>query len=145
MKKTGLMLLAAALLLGQSPYAQACTGIAFAAQDGTQLQARTIEWAGYPLGSKLIILPRGQKHTSLTLGGQNGLSWTNKYGAAGISVVKDEFIGEGVNEKGLAAGVFYFVGYGSLGAYNPKKASKSVGDMELVGSVTKLLPRWKKR
>ena len=27
MKKTGLMLLAAALLLGQSPYAQACTGI----------------------------------------------------------------------------------------------------------------------
>ena len=69
MKKTGLMLLAAALLLGQSPYAQACTGIAFAAQDGTQLQARTIEWAGYPLGSKLIILPRGQKHTSLTLGG----------------------------------------------------------------------------
>lgn len=133
MKKTGLMLLAAALLLGQSPYAQACTGIAFAAQDGTQLQARTIEWAGYPLGSKLIILPRGQKHTSLTLGGQNGLSWTNKYGAAGISVVKDEFIGEGINEKGLAAGVFYFVGYGSLGAYNPKKASKSVGDMELVG------------
>ena len=48
-------------------------------------------------------------------------------------MVKDEFIGEGVNEKGLAAGVFYFVGYGSLGAYNPKKASKSVGDMELVG------------
>lgn len=132
MKKTCVFILTAFLLLGQAPCADACTGIAFAAQDGTQIQARTIEWAGYPLESKLIVLPRGQENTSLTPAGQNGLKWKNKYGAAGISVVKDKFIGEGVNEKGLSAGVFYFVGYGSLGKYNPKKASKSIGDMELV-------------
>lgn len=124
-------LLSAALLA--APAADACTGISFSAQNGARIQARTIEWAGYPLNSRLIILPRGQKHTSLTLGGENGLSWTNKYGAAGISVVEDRFLGEGVNEKGLSAGIFYFVGYGSLAPYNPKKAKKSVGDAELVG------------
>lgn len=123
---------AAALLLAQTPGAWACTGIAFAAQDGSKLQARTIEWGGYDLNSRLIVLPQGQKNTALTQGGKNGLSWTNKYGAVGISVVQDGFIGEGVNEKGLAAGVFYFSGYGSLAPYNAKKAKKSVGDMDLV-------------
>ncbi len=123
---------AAALLLAQMPSVWACTGIAFAAQDGSRLQARTIEWGGYDLNSRLIVLPRGQKNVSLTQGGKNGLRWTNKYGAVGISVVQDGFIGEGVNEKGLAAGVFYFSGYGSLSPYNAKKAKKSVGDMELV-------------
>ena len=132
MKKTLFCIwLCLGLLLSAMPV-PACTGISFNTKDGCQMQARTIEWGGYNLNSKLIILPRGQKNTSLTQGGKNGLTWTNKYGAVGISVVEDGFIGEGVNEKGLAAGVFYFSGYGSLAPYNPKKAKKSVGDMELV-------------
>ena len=112
--------------------AQACTGISFRTQDGARLQARTIEWGGFSLNSQLVILPRGQKNTALTPQGPNGLSWTNKYGVVGISVVKDPFIGEGVNEKGLAAGIFYFSGYGSLAPFNPKRAKKSVADVELV-------------
>ena len=131
-KKTMSCLAAFLFLAVQITPAQACTGISFAAQDGTRIQARTIEWAGYNLDSRLIILPRGQKNTSLTLGGRNGLTWTNKYGAVGISVVKDEFLGEGLNEKGLSAGIFYFSGYGSLAPYNAKKAKKSVGDAMLV-------------
>ncbi len=132
MQKTAFCFLISTMLLLSSVPAPACTGISFSTQDGTQMQARTIEWGGYNLNSKLIVLPRGQKNTSLTQGGKNGLNWTNKYGAVGISVVEDGFIGEGVNEKGLAAGVFYFSGYGSLSPYNAKKAKKSVGDMELV-------------
>ena len=119
-------------LLGSSIPSDACTGISFNTQDGAQLQARTIEWGGFSLDSKLVIMPRGQQNTSFTPQGQNGLSWKNKYGAVGISVVKDPFIGEGVNEKGLAAGIFYFSGYGSLAAFNPKRAKKSVADVELV-------------
>ena len=131
MKKLFACFLAAGLLCSQIP-ADACTGIAFRTQDGAQLQARTIEWGGFSLDSKLVIMPRGQQNTSFTPQGQNGLSWTNKYGAVGISVVKDPFIGEGVNEKGLAAGIFYFSGYGSLAPFNPKRAKKSVADVELV-------------
>ncbi len=126
---TGILLTGAALACAE--HAHACTGIAFSAQDGSRLQARTIEWAGYPLNSRLIVLPRGQKYTSLTPQGHNGQSWSNRYGAVGVSVVEDAFLGEGVNEKGLAAGIFYFSGYGELAPYNPKKAKKSVGDVEL--------------
>ena len=132
MKKIGLCFMTGVCFLFSAVAAPACTGIAFSTQDGTRMQARTIEWGGYDLNSKLIILPRGEKNISLTQGGKNGLTWENKYGAVGISVVQDGFIGEGVNEKGLAAGVFYFSGYGSLSPYNAKKAKKSVGDMELV-------------
>ena len=132
MKKLFSSLLASLLALAPAWPADACTGISFTTQDKSFLQARTIEWGGFSLDSKLVILPRGQKNTSLTPQGPNGLSWTNKYGAVGISVVKDDFIGEGVNEKGLGAGIFYFSGYGSLAPFNAKKAKKSVADVELV-------------
>lgn len=44
----------------------------------------------------------------------------------------NEFITEGINGKGLSAGIFFFSHYGSLAPYNPQKASKSVSDAELV-------------
>jgi len=46
--------------------------------------------------------------------------------------VEPEFVAEGVNEKGLNAGIFYFAGFGSLTPYNVKHAKKSVSDGELV-------------
>ena len=54
------------------PQAHACTGIAINAQDGTRLLARTIEWKGSNLDSKLIIMPQGMKNTALTPAGENG-------------------------------------------------------------------------
>ena len=126
---TGAALLAAVCLPAALP---ACTGISFAAADGTQIQARTIEWGGYDLNSKLVVLPRRMGNVSYMPQGKNGLAWNNKYGAVGASTVMEEFVTEGVNEKGLNAGIFYFPHYGSLAPYNPRKAKKSVSDGELV-------------
>ena len=106
MKKLLASVLTLLLTAWQAVPAWACTGIAFATKDGAHLQARSIEWGGFSLESKLVIMPRGEQNTSFTPQGQNGLSWKNKYGAVGISTVKDAFIGEGVNEKGLGAGIF---------------------------------------
>lgn len=77
---TGAALLAAVCLPAALP---ACTGISFAAADGTQIQARTIEWGGYDLNSKLVVLPRRMGNVSYTPQGKNGLAWNNKYGAVG--------------------------------------------------------------
>lgn len=123
---------ACALAFTASGPAQACTGIAFEAKDGTRIQARTIEWSGYDLKAKLAVWPRGVKKTAYTPQGKNGHSWTTRYGVVGATTVMDEFITEGVNEKGLSAGIFFFAHYGSLAPYNPKKAKKSVSDAELV-------------
>lgn len=134
MKHTGCTVVLTALLLGLLvvPPTQACTGIAIQAADGTRLLARTIEWKGGNLNSKLIILPRGQKNTSLTPQGENGKVWYSKYGAVGASTVEPRFVTEGVNEKGLNAGIFYFANYGSLTPYRASHAKKSVSDGELV-------------
>lgn len=108
-----------------------CTGISITTKDGKHIQARTIEWGEFPLGSKLIFSPRGQTFQSLTPKGKNGMSWKAKYGFVGISVASDDFIGEGINEAGLNAGLFYFAHYGSLAPYNSKDDMISISDMEL--------------
>lgn len=132
MKKLLSLTLATLLVTAVSFPGNACTGIAINAADGTKLLARTIEWKGGNLNSKLIILPRGLKNTAFTPEGQNGHVWYNKYGAVGASTVEPPFVTEGVNEMGLNVGIFYFAHVGSLTPYNPKRAKKSVSDGELV-------------
>ncbi len=132
MKKLLGVVLAVALTTAGLYPVHACTGIAINATDGTKLLARTIEWKGGNLGSKLIILPRGMQNTALTPAGKNGHTWVNKYGAVGASTVAPEFVTEGVNEKGLNVGIFYFANVGSLTPYNPKHRKRSVSDGELV-------------
>ena len=134
MKKINYRLLLAAVAAGLLcvPEAYPCTGIAINAQDGTRLLARTIEWKGGNLNSKLIVMPRAMKNTALTPAGENGKTWHNKYGAVGASTVEPRFVTEGVNEKGLNVGIFYFSHYGSLTPYNAAHAKKSVSDGELV-------------
>lgn len=109
----------------------ACTGISITTKNNQHIQARTIEWGEFPLESKLIFSPRNQDFRSLTPKGRNGMSWRAKYGFVGISVVNDGFIGEGINEAGLNAGLFYFTHYGSLAPYDSKDDIISISDMEL--------------
>ena len=132
MKKLLTLAISVFMLLANTQVINACTGIQITAADGTKVLARTIEWKGGNLNSKLIIMPRGQKNTALTPDGKNGHTWTSKYGAVGASTVEPEFVAEGVNEKGLNVGIFYFAGFGSLTPYNAKNAKKSVSDGELV-------------
>lgn len=116
-----------------SSMALACTGITVKTTANGIVQARTVEYGEENLHSQLVITPRGQKFQSLTSEGKmNGLKWTTKYGYVGISMINEMFIGEGVNEEGLNAGIFNFPYYGHLKNYNSKYASKSIVDMELV-------------
>lgn len=57
--------------------------------------------------------PRGERLTSFTPEGANGLSFTAKYGTVGLTVVQREFIAEGINEAGLSAGLFFFPASGA--------------------------------
>ena len=94
----------------------ACTGISLKAKDGSIIFARTIEDSHNDLYSEYVVIPRGQKLFSYTPTGEKGLEFTAKYGVLGLSVVQKEFIAEGINEKGLETGLFFFPDYG---AYEP--------------------------
>lgn len=116
-----------------SSFVLACTGITIKTDHSGVVFARTVEYGDENLNSQLVITPRGQEIQAMTTGGeQNGLKWTTKYGYVGISMINERFIGEGMNEEGLNAGIFYFPHYGHLKNYNPKDASKSIVDMEFV-------------
>ncbi len=115
-----------------APVMGACTGISLATTQGDHIHARTIEWGHFDLNSKLIVSPRGHRYTSSLPMEKQGISWTGKYGFVGVSVSQDNFIGEGMNEAGLNAGLFYFMGFGSLAPFDPEDVATSIIDMDLV-------------
>lgn len=110
--------------------ASACTGISLSTTNHDYIQARTIEWGQNDLNSKLIVSPREYTYTSTMPDQKKGLEWKSKYGFVGISVSDDRFIADGVNEKGLTAGLFYFKNYGSLETYDPKDTKTTITDMD---------------
>lgn len=111
----------------------ACTGVTFVAEDGSRILARTTDWAGAVLSTHYVIVPRGHQHVGLTPKGNNGLRFVSKYGYVAIAVENEDFMIEGLNEKGLSAGLFFFPGFGHYLPYEERYAAQSLSDMQLVG------------
>ncbi len=88
-----------------------CTGIRLQNADGSTVHGRTAEF-GLLLDIDIVVMPRGYTFTGTTPLGP-GKQWTSKYAAAGVVAFDDEAIVDGVNEKGLAAGGFYFPTFAS--------------------------------
>ena len=86
--------------------ADACTGIRLHNADGSFVHGRTVEF-GIPLDMDFAVVPRGYDFVGQTPLGE-GKKWTSKYGAAGVIVFGNLGIMDGLNEKGLAVGAFYF-------------------------------------
>ena len=79
------VLIAAGILGGLAAEdANACTGIALTAKDGSRIVARTVEWAATPMECGFVIAPRGHEHQSYTPDGLNGLKYKGIYGYVGI-------------------------------------------------------------
>ena len=112
--------------------ASACTGISFTAADGSQTMARSIEWAKGRLESHYVVVPRGHKFQSLTPEGKNGMTYDAKYGFVGVRVTCDDLIVEGLNEKGLSAGLFFFPDFGSYAEFDNTQLQKTLCDFQLV-------------
>ena len=112
--------------------AGACTGITLKSADWATVVARTIEWGGSNLNSQYVVVPRGYTQQSLTPDGFDGMSYTSRYGYVGLAVEMKEFIAEGLNEKGLSAGLFYFPGYGKYQPFDKDDKQRSIADLQLV-------------
>lgn len=86
--------------------AAACTGIMLKNADGTIVHGRTVEF-GLQLDMDIVVVPRGYNFVGATPLG-DGKKWTSKYAATGGIVFGNLAIMDGLNEKGLAAGTFFF-------------------------------------
>lgn len=112
------------------PTAQACTGITLTATDGNVVRARTMEF-NVDLESSVIVIPRAQARIGTTPDGKPGLKWKAKYASVGVSPMGMPYLVDGLNEKGLSMGLFYFDQSAQFQPYNPADASRTLASWEL--------------
>ena len=110
--------------------AEACTGIRLIAADGTVVHARTLEFA-VDLHSDVLVSPRGYARVGATPDGRDGLEWKAKYASVGANGVGLPVIIDGLNEAGLAAGLFYFPTTAGYAPYTPEDAAKTIAPWQL--------------
>jgi choloylglycine hydrolase len=123
---------AAVMALVMAGAAAACTGIVLTAADGSVVRGRTLEF-GDPLDSDVIVIPRGYVSTGTTPDGQdNGLRWTATYAAAGANGVGLPDIVDGLNEKGLGGGIFYFPGFAGYQEIDSENMSQALAPWQLL-------------
>ena len=127
--------LVATLGLSSPVPTNACTGITLKSKDGVTIAARTIEWAESVMNTMYVVVPRNQELQSLTPSGMDGMKFTSKYGYIGLAVEQKEYMVEGINEKGLSAGLFYFPNFGKYQPYEESKKDESLADFQLVSYV----------
>ena len=133
MKSAGLLVrvVAAAFFLGGiASSAAACTGIRIQTKDGAVIYARTLEFA-VNLVSNVAVVPRGFEAVGTAPGDKPGMAWRTKYAAVGANAENLPVIIDGLNEKGLASGIFYFPGYVKYQEVGQGDAGKAVAPWEL--------------
>jgi choloylglycine hydrolase len=85
-----------------------------------------MEWGSFDLNSRILVFPRGHEFIGETPEGRNGKRWKAKYGVAGIDMLERPLLADGMNEKGLAVGLFYHPDYAEYPEYDPSRASQTM-------------------
>jgi choloylglycine hydrolase len=104
----------------------ACTGILLKTIQKSPVYARTLEF-GLDLKSKVLFIPKNYQFTALTSKeNQPGLSWKTQYAVVGLNAFDTENYVDGVNEQGLAGGLFYFSGFAKYQTVKDELLAKSM-------------------
>lgn len=119
---------ASAIALAVTPVAEACTGIKLTNTDGTTVHGRTVEF-GTKIDISIAAIPRGTEFKGRAPGGE-GLTYTSKYAAVGAVTFKDVALADGLNEAGLAAGIFYFPGFAEYAQVTDQNRSKALSPVD---------------
>jgi choloylglycine hydrolase len=107
---------------------EACTGIKLVAKDGNIVTGRTLEF-GVQVDTSIAVVPRGYKFTGTTPNG-DGLTYTTKYASVGAIAYGHPQIMDGMNEKGLVVGTFYFPGFAGYSEINKENQAKALSPVD---------------
>lgn len=113
----------------------ACTGIRLTATNESVVYGRSMEWGSFDLHSRIAIVPRGYGFTGLTPDGYNGMKWKGKYAVVGLDLIYKDYLADGMNEKGLSAGLFYHPGFADYMEYDQSRASETITALDVVSFV----------
>ncbi len=106
----------------------ACTGIKLKAKDASIVHGRTLEF-GIEVETAITVIPRGYEFVGTTPQGA-GLHYKAKYAALGAIAFNELAIMDGLNEKGLAVGVFYFPGFAGYTPITAENQTKALSPIE---------------
>lgn len=106
----------------------ACTGIKLVAKDGSIVHGRTEEF-GLKIPTTIIVVPRGYGFTGTTPRGP-GLFYKAKYAFVGAVGFDPLAILDGMNERGLAVGTFYFPTFASYAEVTPDNQARALSPVE---------------
>lgn len=109
--------------------AEACTGISLRSSDGAAIRGRTLEF-GFPMRSKVIVVPAGQKLRGTLPDGTQGLAYTSQHAFVGANALDLPVILDGINDQGLSVGLFYFPDYAKYADVTPDNASRAIAPHE---------------
>ncbi|MCA9016869.1 MAG: choloylglycine hydrolase family protein [Planctomycetaceae bacterium] len=108
----------------------ACTGITVKPKDGSVVFGRTLEFA-VSLESNVIFIPRNHSNVGTAPNKKQGLRWNSQFGIVGMNAFNLPIIADGINEKGLHVGIFYFPDYAKYQDVSDREISKTISPMEV--------------
>ncbi|HOI82270.1 MAG TPA: linear amide C-N hydrolase [Synergistales bacterium] len=114
-----------------SEKAWGCTVISLTASDGTIVYGRTMEWSSSDLQTKAVVVPRGSNFQSETPDGKLGMKWSASFGFLGFEVLDREIV-DGMNEAGLAVGLFFEKGPAGFADFDTKRSERTLDPASLV-------------
>lgn len=118
------------LSLGVLNSAQSCTGGQLKATDNSVVFGRTLEFAKN-LNSDVIVVPRHYSLQASSPNDQPAMAWKSKYAAVGTNAENTPIIVDGLNEKGLAVGSFYFPNMAGYQNVSGDEVAKSLSSIDL--------------
>jgi choloylglycine hydrolase len=136
MKRFWLACAVLALFVWSSPApSPACTGIRLTSGDGAVFYGRTMEWGTFDLNSRVTVIPRGTALTALTPDGKGGRAWKARYGVVGLDMCGKLTLADGLNEKGLAVGMFYHPGFAQYAAFKDSARGRTLSPLDVAGYI----------
>jgi len=111
--------------------ALACTGIILRGDDDSTIPARTMEFS-FDINSNILVIPAGTEINKLIMDDKNtGGKYIAKYGFAGANALNKPIVLDGINEKGLYFGAFYFNGLAEYQKLTKDNQAEAISSEEL--------------
>lgn len=111
-----------------------CTGVRLKAIDNSIIYGRTLEF-GQRTDSNILMIPRDYQFLGRAPGNGQGFSWKAQYAAIGANMMGVHELVDGVNEKGVAAGLFYFPGYVEYQQASPDEYGMCIAPWQIVSLI----------
>tara|TARA_R100000027_G_scaffold18279_2_gene13130 strand:+ start:6935 stop:7897 length:963 start_codon:yes stop_codon:yes gene_type:complete len=87
---------------------------------------------GYELESEGLFVPRGMANQGTGPAKNPGKEWKSDYAVIGMAALNQDFVVDGINEKGLVGGILYFPGFAEYTSPDEADASKAVAPWEFL-------------